>query len=347
MRFTAVGLGVCLDRMPPGVKDSRAENAETVEKLLIERNAKASGYFKGVLRQLIEERKIKAEVAGFGSTSAAASVDTPRLPASKSKPPVKFDLQEIPAAMRRMGQTKSAELMEQWFKGSLNYSRSKIDESKGIDQNGRPYAPEFIETRRFTWDWLRRYEAVDRAFNVIGSREYLTNNNPNGAGRSSYLEMRAAVLAAVARRHKTFIGTIDTRHDCNADLMELHRRYHFQHYDLKILSYPNTDLGSALGDFSVYAAIARIEVERRDLSPHIAAVTHVHLYVKDNYSFTDDPARPSQYLGHWNRTGVVYAPLETIAELAKKIPFFGRYVGSVDSDVWDLNAPQGLDFPVY
>ena len=77
MRTTAVGLGVCLDRMPPGVKDSKAENAEPVEKLLIERNAKASGYFKGVLRQLIEERRIKAEVAGFGSTSAAASVDTP------------------------------------------------------------------------------------------------------------------------------------------------------------------------------------------------------------------------------------------------------------------------------
>lgn len=347
VRSPIEGLSVSLDLTPPGMKTPASKASDALEKLLIERNAKASGYFKGVLRQAIEENRIKKELVLSELKPTAASVKTAGPSAPKEKSPVQFDLHEIPAAMRKMGQRKSADLMDQWFSGRLNYSRSKSDESRGIDQDGRPYAPEFVEQQRFTWDWLRKYQAVDKAFSIISSRDYLTKNEVNASGRSAYSEMQSSVLGAVARRYGTFIGVIDTRQDCNDDLMELHRRHQFQHYDLKILSYPNTDLGAALGDFSVYAAIAYIKVERQDSSPHTAAVTHVYLYVKDNYSFTDDPARPSQYLGHWNRTGVVYAPLETLAELAKKIPFFGKYVGPVSSSVWDLNAPQGLDFPVY
>ena len=43
---------------------------------------------------------------------------------------------------------------------------------------------------------------------------------------------------------------------------------------------------------------------------------------------------------------MVYAPLETAAQLAQKIPLFGKYVGEMSSGVWDLN-PQGLDFPIF
>jgi Family of unknown function (DUF6402) len=343
MRSPIAGLCIGLDKAAPEKKD---KEAETLDKLPIERNAKASGYFKGALRQLIEERRIKAEAAAATVKSAPAQAKTSKPHTPNDKPPVPFDLQDIPASMRKLGWHKSAELMEQWFQGRLNYSRTKSDESKGFDQNGKPYASEFIETTRFTWEWLRKYGAVDKAFNAISAQDYLTSNKANASGQSAYTGMRANVLAAVARRRHLFMGTINSKEECGDDLMELHRRYQFQHYDLNILSYPNTDLGGSLGDFSIYAAIANIEVKRQDFAPHTATVTHVYLYVKDNFSFTDDPSGPSQYLGHWNKTGVVYAPLETATALAKKIPLFGKYVGEIPSGVWDRN-PQGADFPVF
>ena len=345
-RTPIAGLCIGLDKAAPKTKDTKAKEAEALDKLLIERNAKASGYFKGVLRQLIEEQRIKAEAAAATAKSAPAQSTTSKPVTPHGKTPVPFDIQDTPASMRKLGWHKSAELMEQWFRGQLNYSRSKNDESKGIDQRGKPYAVEFIETKRFTWEWLRKYGAVDNAFNAISAHDYLTSNKTNASGQSAYSEMRANVLAAVARRRPSFIGTIDAKEDYGADLMELHRRFQFQHYDLNILSYPNTDLGASLGDFSIYAAIANIEVKRQDFAPHTATVTHVYLYVKDNYAFTDDPSGPSRYLGHWNKTGVVYAPLETAAQLARKIPLFGKYVGEMSSGVWDLN-PQGLDFPIF
>lgn len=41
------------------------------------------------------------------------------------------------------------------------------------------------------------------------------------------------------------------------------------------------------------------------LDAHVE-ITHIYVYVKDNYSFNDDPKnKNSQYLGHWNKEGFI------------------------------------------
>ncbi|MBZ4241698.1 DUF6402 family protein, partial [Mycobacterium tuberculosis] len=37
----------------------------------------------------------------------------------------------------------------------------------------------------------------------------------------------------------------------------------------------------------------------------VLQITHVYVYIKDSYSFNDDSSSKSQYLGHWNKNGMV------------------------------------------
>ena len=56
-------------------------------------------------------------------------------------------------------------------------------------------------------------------------------------------------------------------------------------------------LTGSLGSFNFYAAIGNATF---DLDARHATVTSIVVYVKDNYTFTDDTGKPSQYLGHWS-----------------------------------------------
>ena len=107
-------------------------------------------------------------------------------------------------------------------------------------------------------------------------------------------------------------------------------------------SFINTDLGGSLGNFSLYAAVARAKVHRADFQRSTVTVTHVYVYAKDNYSFTGEPGKPSQYLGHWNKTGVVYVPLPSAVQL---------FQGVLGGRLPEINAPyntflEGVDFAV-
>ena len=57
-------------------------------------------------------------------------------------------------------------------------------------------------------------------------------------------------------------------------------------------------------------------------------VTHVYAYAKDNYSFNDDDG-PSQYLGHWNKQGVIFVPSTPLIEkvVSKVLRKHGGYTG--------------------
>jgi hypothetical protein len=113
---------------------------------------------------------------------------------------------------------------------------------------------------------------------------------------------------------------------CKGDIWALHDRCQFQLNKMGFMSYPNSDLAGALGDFAIYAAIAYAKVERQDFAPHTVTITHVYAYVKDNYSFSDDPDKASQYLGHWNKNKVIFSPATSAVQLASSLPLIGgRY----------------------
>jgi len=253
----------------------------------------------------------------------------------QAKPPARppaFDLQDIPAAMRKMGWLKSAELMERWFKGALNYSPDKITESKGINQHGVRYPAEFVDTQTITWNWLLTYPAVGDGLNTLVQPGVVDSSKTDKFGNSALAIAKEKALALVANQYRSFTGEIDALAACEGDIWALHDRCQFQFQKMGFMSYPNSDLAGALGDFAIYAAIAYAKVERPDFAPHTVTITHVYAYVKDNYSFSDDPDKASQYLGHWNRNGVIFSPATITVHLATYLRLLG--------------AKTELDYPI-
>lgn len=130
--------------------------------------------------------------------------------------------------------------------------------------------------------------------------------------------MRNVVLASISAKYSTFMGQIDTLAECSGDIFLLHRKFQFQHTKLSMYGYPKSDIDGSLGNFSIYAAVALATVRRENFKAPTVTVTHVYTYAKDNYSFNDDPSEPSQYLGHWNKEGMIIVPSAAIAQVVPK-----------------------------
>jgi hypothetical protein len=250
----------------------------------------------------------------------------------EQKPVFPFDIQDIPAAMDKLGWKKSAELMRQFFGGRLNYSRNKEDESKAINQNGKFYAPEFVDTKRTTWSWLLQDTRVAPALATLIKQGYIDNRQETRPGHSAWASMRGVTIAGVNAKYSTFMGEIDTLAECGGDVFLLHRKFQFQLVKVGMFGYALTDLDGALGNFSIYATVAFATVKRENLKLHTVTVTHIYAYVKVNYSFNDDPAGPSQYLGHWNKQGMIIAPSATLDQLLPKTLGKLMEVNRIDSD---------------
>lgn len=117
------------------------------------------------------------------------------------------------------------------------------------------------------------------------------------------------------------------------------------------------ELTMILGSFNLYAVIAYAscaQVGDRTL----ATVTHIYIYAKDGFTFTDNGG-VSQYLGHWNRRGVAIVPLKQISVMSDSVDWldypvldsFGAGVPypvkTSDFRTWQLSHGQGGDFMIY
>jgi len=145
-------------------------------------------------------------------------------------------------------------------------------------------------------------------------------------------------LAKFLQADPRFNGVLDTLAYCRGDLQKLHSEFQYQYVPVgmqhtmssapvsaaKWLPIGMTDLSAALGRFNFYATIARAELSHEKTFPTDASevkrpcfrshawVTHVHIYMRDSYSFQDSH-RSSQYLGHWNKRGMILLPAAAIA----------------------------------
>ncbi|MGV2289830.1 DUF6402 family protein [Trinickia sp. YCB016] len=240
----------------------------------------------------------------------------PPKPAKKVETVPPFDIQEIPGAMRKELMPVSAKLMERWFAGRLNYSPTDDEESLEIDQEGKPYPPDMYDMTTVKLDWVLRHERASAQYDALQRIERLTTPRAIEALRSK--------LAP----HRSSYGTVDAMTLCNGDMKALHKNFQFQFagvestltqkFEQYITRYFHSngvpdDLTGALGSFNFYAAIGNANFNR-DASR--ATISTIITYVKDNYTFTDKKGDPSQYLGHWNRRGVIIVPATGAAGIA-------------------------------
>ncbi|MCC8400293.1 DUF6402 family protein [Paraburkholderia sp. MMS20-SJTN17] len=281
----------------------------------------------------------------------------------KTVPP--FDIQEIPNALRKEMMPIGAKLMERWFAGRLNYSPSPSDEFNEINQHGKPYPPDMYDTTTVKMDWVLKFPRARHKY------DYLVNDAIRSPAALRVLHKKLHFY-----KHRSELSTRDISRD---DPQRLHRFFQFQHVevdgtfaekiklqlmaDVARTGVPD-DLTAALGSFVIYAAVGHVRLSRDPLDTQrtTAEVTGVWTYVKDNFTFTDEPTERSQYLGHWSGNGVIVMPLDGVGAASPYIPYVESPVtlgdpvikGQVyypihNSDFrrWAAKHQRGGDFIIY
>ena len=304
-----------------------------------------------------------ADIAGASKASKAA--DTPPVtaqptycffdsaPAREARQLEPFNLYDLPAAMRAEDFPIAAQFAERWL-NSRRFDAHWYDFKKGTYVEGR-YDPDMIDTHTIRLKWLFRFGNVESKFNRLLQKI----DTPNAR----------SVLRAILLRHvdarPAFSGSINTMTICQNDLQKLHADFQFQYESVSMLDamvpapaskgtwlpIGMTDVSAALGNFNFYAVIARAFVERTPRSlpanspgsggcvQRTATVTHVYAYMRDTYSF-HDKGTTSQYLGHWNKRGMILLPAAAVAH------FVAEGLGSRLPTGWQLEADDMAMLPV-
>jgi hypothetical protein len=146
--------------------------------------------------------------------------DPPKAPkppklAEHEKPVPPFDIQEIPGAMRKLNLPVSAALMERWFAGRLNYSRTPADEKAELDQDGKPYQPDMYDTTAVKIKWVRKFTRTQEYFDLL-INEFI------------HSDAARAVLTKILTPYKDNFGDIFPDELCMKDPILLHRHFQFQ-----------------------------------------------------------------------------------------------------------------------
>ena len=345
----ATQTGVSLERPAPGVTPPPPQ--PTPPKVKLSRQA--------IKAQKEEERLQKHAEAEAAKTerNSKPPMQADELVLEECKDPPVFDLQDIPDAMEKMGWPVSAKLARTWF----NAQKHIYDNDPNSVQ---PY-----ESTSVTLDWVLRFGKVRDIYKDLIERGIY---NRNGLGK----------LERILSHHLStmFIHTkaldLDTG-DFLKDLRQFHIDWQFQrasvfNQDTMQSNFSLTDLTGSLARFNLYAAIAKATV-RGDkyflyddfkktktfcINPKVE-VTHVFVYIKDSYSFNDDPdGVKSQYLGHWNKTGIIITPKSVLSQAVDgSHKIFGQksinvrtHLGNYSEDRSKLHSlyftDEGLEFLV-
>ncbi|SDC47654.1 hypothetical protein SAMN05216345_102447 [Cupriavidus sp. YR651] len=283
------------------------------------------------------------------NTSKAASAPPAAVPppycffesakASEARQLAPFDLYDLPAAMRAEDFPVAAKFAERWL-NERRFDAHRYDYDKRMFIEGQ-YAPDMIDTNTIKLKWLFRFGRVRERYDELIRK--LDNNISQDALR----ENLTAFLSAQPR----FRGVLNTLEYCRGDLQKLHSEFQYQYVGVgmqhtmaaapvsggKWLPIGMTDVSAALGRFNFYATIAQAHVydkprHRTDARPSeaacsqvLASVTHVHVYMRDSYSFQDSH-RSSQYLGHWNKRGMILLPAAAVAHFLGSIVKEGSWL---------------------
>lgn len=305
---------VSMDRLAPGEAPPRPKPPESRPTPELEKARNAAEAL----------RKHRSESAKKPETTSAKQAPEPE--AEECEAPPVFDMLDIPDAMESMKWPVSAKIARKWFNGQRHV------------YNDDPNSIQPIDDTTVNLDWALKFGNVKEKYN-----ELLTEK--------IYSEKAVDVAKHIVRNrlHETFVGqnsaslSFDTT-PFTRDLRQFHIDWQFQRTDITNWdtmegAAPN-DLTGTLANFAIYVAIGSVVVygdkyfnygkgtKAYCVAPNVE-VSHVYVYIKDNYSFIDKGA-DSQYLGHWNKTGVILTTGGVIRELIN-----GKFIHS------DLgNAPR-------
>jgi hypothetical protein len=254
--------------------------------------------------------------------------DAKTLPRPKFPHVKPFDIQEIPAAMDKLGWKFAARLMRKWFSGELNYVTDDESDKKHINQLGQPFPQSMIDTNMIKMDWILSFPRARRKFEDLLSLAFIQSDH-------AHKELRKILERCLAADCKY---RVDGWEAAGRDIQQLHQQFQFQNIGVDtsmwdkavLLGRTNTsavgvpdDLAGALGSFGLYAALGHAKFEWVTTKRVKVTVTHIIVYMKDAYSFYDRSSiTGSQYLGHWNRGGVLLVPAKPDDPLAKVNDWF-------------------------
>ena len=245
--------------------------------------------------------------------------------------PPPFDMLDIPIGMDAMGYTYAAKYARHWFNGQAHVIPDKSSASVG---------KAFVDDSSCKLNWVRKFGKVQKRYDHLLSSTLKSNDEENIFNDAARNYLTSKFQAIMAQPNPVYSGTLDTLAACGNDIQLLHQRFQFQRAEVSMAdvlgSYTTVmnDLAASLANFNFYAAVAMARISsthynRYDRQPWQRCVhtkvdiTHVYVYVKDVYSF-NDPAgkRISQYLGHWNRQGVIITVDAAAAEQISKLSRF-------------------------
>lgn len=256
-----------------------------------------------------------------------------------------FDLYELPIGMRAEGFEVGEKFARRWFNGRAYTAYSK-NLKIGDMVEGR-YDADMIDADTVKLAWLFKNERIKEKYVDLLSRVH---------NSSATREVRARFARFLAN-NPTFSGTLDTLNFHNGDLQDLHSHFEFQlspvsTYDTAVTIgasgasfYAMSDVSASLGNFAFYAAVARATVKQDVYNRYTSTgtqhcrkarveITHIYAYARDSYSF-HDAGSASQYLGHWNKSGVVIMPNAAAASMATK------QLLDVTNGRWDASIELG------
>jgi len=267
----------------------------------------------------------------------------------------RFDLQDIPQTLKSLGMPKAAKMFQKWFAGSLNYSPTAQKSAQEINQDNKPYPSSMIEDKAITMEWVLSFSRAEEAFETL-LRNLITQKSK---------ERLQKILAPHKLKYQISVSNI-----CGNQPQVIHREFQFQYASVegtlsqKFLQYVSMELTNfgipdeltmILGSFNIYAAVAHAYYD--DFGGRtMATITHVYIYAKDGFTFTDD-SKVSQYLGHWNRRSVAIVPLKQVSVMAKTVDWIDYPivtkagvlypVKNSDFREWQLAHGRGGDYIIY
>ena len=350
-----------LDRPPPPLRDQPPKPKPVVEKKKKDDDEFLMNVIGGIHKVVDTRRR-------FSAWLDRPTVPEPvkKLEAAASKrmtDAVCFDLQDIPGTINKLGMPKAAAMFDKWFAGELNYSPNEEDSRLELNQHGLPYSEAMIDKKSISLDWVLGFSRAKTAFDVLRRNDNLVTPKS------------IKVLKKIFNEHA---GKYEVRTDveCKGDIQLIHKDFQFQlatvegSWGQKIDQFMMREvlfrgipdeLTLILGSFNLYAAISRM-VFGNDVDGRFGLVTHIYIYAKDGFTFTDGDREASQYLGHWNKKSIAVVPLqEALLVTTKKgwidhpvfqDPLRGDFsilypVKNSDFRAWQLAHKQGGDFIIY
>lgn len=306
--------GLSMDRPPPVLRERVSSPAAQVgARKKTSRKKKSEDPYVNVIHAGL---KVAEAASNFSKWLHAPSPEKskPVAPAPPAKAVPAFDIQDLPATMRKLDMPVSAKLLERWFAGQLNYSRNVHDQKNEIDQNGAPYLPSMIDTTSVKMAWVLSFRRAKTAFDQLVS-ERIRNQSAQDEIRKLLIQYR--------NRQDILVWN-----ESGSDIRQFHKKFQFQRASVeaswgqKIQQFLNQsfhnegipdDLTGSIGSFNIFAAVRYAYFNH---SRRTAVVTDISVYVRDGFTFIDDVGATSQYLGHWNRSHVAVVPAHQLAAMA-------------------------------